>query len=171
MAAAREIEEHGYFATDTNRIARSAGYAPGTFYRHFTDKRAIFLAVYEDWVKSEWSTLGELVGRGLSPRQTAEALADAVIAHHRSWPGFRASLRALLMIEPEVKRAHRAWRRRQLALMRGLGARDNQGNGILLLVAERIADAIADGELSALGVREDQARDFLVSRIREQLSS
>jgi AcrR family transcriptional regulator len=47
-AAAKIFNSEGYFATDSNRIARAAGYAPGTFYTHFADKRAIFLAVYEN---------------------------------------------------------------------------------------------------------------------------
>ena len=32
---------------------RRAGYAPQTFYRHFTDKVDILLAVYADWVAEE----------------------------------------------------------------------------------------------------------------------
>src|SRR4051812_9867208 len=42
-AARAEFDESGFEGTDTNRIARRAGYAPQTFYRHFTDKTAIFI--------------------------------------------------------------------------------------------------------------------------------
>jgi AcrR family transcriptional regulator len=46
IAAARlEFEEFGFEGTNSNAIARRAGYAPQTFYRHFEDKREIFLAV------------------------------------------------------------------------------------------------------------------------------
>ncbi|MGG6497807.1 UNVERIFIED_CONTAM: TetR/AcrR family transcriptional regulator, partial [Bacteroidetes bacterium 56_B9] len=41
-AAAQIFNTVGYFGTDTNRIAKAAGYTPGTFYTHFPDKRAIF---------------------------------------------------------------------------------------------------------------------------------
>jgi len=170
MAAAREIEEHGYFATDSNRIARAAGYAPGTFYKHFADKRAAFLAVYDDWVTAEWAQVAEIVARGQPRVETAAALADVVIAHHRSWPRFRASLRALVALDDEVRRAQRAWRRRQLVLMRRLGASDRDGAALLLLIAERLGDAIADGELAALGLREGTARDELIARIAAQLA-
>ena len=37
-AAARIFNGSGYFATDTNAIAREAGYAPASFYKHFKDK-------------------------------------------------------------------------------------------------------------------------------------
>jgi AcrR family transcriptional regulator len=36
-AAAAEFNEFGFSGTDTNRIARRAGYAPQTFYRWFKD--------------------------------------------------------------------------------------------------------------------------------------
>jgi AcrR family transcriptional regulator len=46
QAAAAEFREQGFAGTDTNRIARRAGFAPQTFYRWFTDKTEIFIAVY-----------------------------------------------------------------------------------------------------------------------------
>ena len=55
-AAARIFNSAGYHGTDSNRIAREAGYAPGTFYVHFADKLAIFLEVYEGWVSTEWAS-------------------------------------------------------------------------------------------------------------------
>jgi AcrR family transcriptional regulator len=169
LAAAQEIEAHGYFATDTNRIARAAGYAAGTFYKHFVDKRAIFLAVYEDWVAAEWQQIAAIVESGAA--EPAAAIADAVIAHHRAWPRFRASLRALVALDDEVRQAHRAWRRKQVAMGQRLGARPGPGAALLLLVAERIGDAIADGEVGALGLREAEARQFLIDRIAEQLAT
>lgn len=53
VAAAQLFNRVGYDGTDSNRIAREAGYAPGTFYKHFRDKKEIFLAVYEGWVTKE----------------------------------------------------------------------------------------------------------------------
>jgi AcrR family transcriptional regulator len=170
MAAAREIEDHGYFATDSNRIARAAGYAAGTFYKHFADKRAVFLAVYDEWVSTEWAQIAAIVARGEPAADTAAAIADAVIAHHRTWPRFRASLRALVALDDEVRLAQRAWRKKQLAMTRGLGAGSGPGAALLLLVAERIGDAIADGETAALGLRDADARGFLIDRIAEQLA-
>ena len=45
-AAAAEFREAGFAGTDSNRIARRAGFAPQTFYRWFKDKTEIFIAVY-----------------------------------------------------------------------------------------------------------------------------
>lgn len=168
-SAAEAFEAHGYFGTDTNRIARAAGYAPGTFYKHFADKRAAFLAVYEAWVAREWDGVTALARSG--PDELAARIGDHVIAQHREWSGFRASLRSLVVLEPAVRAAHRASRRRQLAWMERLGLHGRAENAALLLAVERIADAIADGELSALGVSEAEARAELVRYIAARLEA
>src|ERR1700687_38040 len=56
-AAASLFNRGGYHGTDSNRIAREAGYSTGVFYKHFQDKREIFLAAYETWVVSEWKAV------------------------------------------------------------------------------------------------------------------
>ncbi len=57
-AAARIFNTVGYHGTDTNRIARAAGYTPGSFYTHFRDKKSIFLEVYRRWVEEEFTVRG-----------------------------------------------------------------------------------------------------------------
>lgn len=173
LAAAQSFEAHGYHGCDSNSIARAAGYAPGTFYKHFADKREVFLAVYNDWVRAEWDQIGALIeeGRAASGRSLAESLADAVLAHHRAWPGFRASLRALVAVDPQVRAAHRRSRRRQLAALRRFGVRSQSGAAFLLLTVERVADALADGELEALGLKPKQVREFLADQLLAQLSA
>ena len=52
-AAAAEFNQRGYDGTDTNRIARRAGFAPQTFYRWYKDKEEIFIEVYREWQSSE----------------------------------------------------------------------------------------------------------------------
>src|ERR1700742_135605 len=98
-AAEEAFNTHGYFGTDTNRIAREAGYVPQTFYRHFADKTAIFVAVYERWWQSEADALTKLLQA--KPRADLAKVADAVIAFHVKWRGFRRSLRFLASQDPE----------------------------------------------------------------------
>ncbi len=159
-ATAREIERHGYHGTDSNRIARAAGYAPGTFYKHFPDKRAALLAAHARWVDSEWDALDGL--------DEPARIVDFVVAHHRRWRGLRAAIRALVATDPVVRRVHRANRRRQLTRM-GAGpaapADRRADAALLLLEVERVADALADGELVALGVSRDAARAHLIDRV------
>ncbi len=85
-AAARIFNSAGYHGTDSNRIAREAGYAPGTFYVHFADKLAIFLEVYESWVSAEWSSIeailksGGSCARNSQPAQPRRARAPSQVA-------------------------------------------------------------------------------------------
>jgi AcrR family transcriptional regulator len=165
MAAARVFEERGYHGTDTNDLAREAGYSPGTFYKHFDDKRSVFLAVYEDWVTREWADVTRSWTSASDKEDLAERVVDAVLLHHRTWPGFRASLRALVATDPVVRKFHREFRKKQIGFATGLGARDPETAALSMLVLERIADALADGEAQVLGIDPAAARAFLIQQI------
>ena len=147
-AAQKEFNGKGWFGTDTNRIARRAGFAPQTFYRHFPDKIAIFLAVYDGWWKAESAALGEAMARSRS----AGAAARIAIAFHSDWRIFRRALRHLAIEEPRVRAARAAARRAQVAQQR-VRSGTTRGEADLLgalLAAERLSDAFADGELDDL---------------------
>ena len=94
----------GYHGTDTNRIARAAGYAPGTFYKHFPDKRAILLAAYE--VVGHDRVAGDRARRragGTRGRRAPERIIEAMLGFHRTWRGLRASLRGLVALDRDVR--------------------------------------------------------------------
>lgn len=174
MAAAAEVfNRDGYAGTDSNRLARAAGYAPGTFYKHFSDKRAIFLAVYEDWVNAEWKAVGEEVGRGGDAAEIAARIVDRTLALHRRWRGLRASLRALVAADAEARAFYRRQRRRQLGLLDELydpaKAAPAAEDAVLLYTLERVCDAIADGELRDLGVSVDDAVALLRVRVEARV--
>ena len=153
--AAVVFNRDGYHGTDSNRLARAAGYAPATFYKHFPDKRALFLAAYEAWVTLEWTAVEHAVAGGGSADALAGQVVALVLAMHRRWRGLRASLRALVANDPIARAFYRAQRRRQLRLLAALAprrARPRAEDALLLFTLERVADAIADGELTDLGV-------------------
>jgi AcrR family transcriptional regulator len=147
-AAAQEFNEGGFDGTDTNRIARRAGYAPQTFYRHFATKTEIFIEVYRDWMKDEFRQVGHATAQG------PLAAARVLIRHHGEYRGFRRSLRNLSIVDPTMRAARAENRRQQLGLF-GKGpyaALDRLSRIAVLLCIERIADAAADGELADLGL-------------------
>jgi AcrR family transcriptional regulator len=164
-AAAVEFEERGYDGTHSNRIAARAGYAPQTFYRHFPDKRAIFLAVYADWNDSGLAALPQL--------RDAPSAAAALVAHHGAARVFRRSLRALAATEPAVTEARARARRRQAAALAAalpaFRARPAADRFATLLVLERLADAVADGEFAALGISDADATLLLEAEIAARL--
>ena len=164
-AARAEFDEAGFEGTDTNRIARRAGYAPQTFYRHFPDKTAIFVETYHRWVESERKDLESAHGKG------AEEAARVMLKHHAKHREFRRSLRRLTSIDATVKAARAESRRGQLEFVdaedRAKGRRRDRSVRIALLFCiERLADAAADGELADLGLTHDEQVAMLADVIR-----
>ena len=173
-AAAEEIDRVGYHGTDTNRIARAAGYAPGTFYKHFADKRAILLAAYQVWVTTEWQAIAQVVAEPGTADARARRIIDAVLGFHRAWRGLRTSLRGLVALDPVVRKFYWAQRRRQLDSLRTLrrGAPSPAGRAAdahLLYTMERVCDAVVEGEARALRVDERALVARLVTMVRTAL--
>jgi TetR/AcrR family transcriptional regulator, transcriptional repressor for nem operon len=166
-AAAELFNSVGYYGTDTNRIAVAAGYTPGTFYTHFEDKRAIFLEVYRQWVNAEIVAVAAVL-KSNEPSKRLR-LARVVLEHHRKWKIFRASLRALYATDAVV---HAAWleqRRRQIEV--ALGQKHRSGKQAraeilaTLLTTEALCDAMADGDVEALDVKEAEMFKVLMDSI------
>jgi len=166
LAAARaEFDQAGYEGTDSNRIARRAGYAPQTFYRHFKDKTAIFIEIYHRWFEEEFNDLRKAQGRG------ADEAARVTLRHHATHREFRRSLRRLTVADPDVRAARAASRESQLELVAAREAERGWKRGrtariALLLCTERIADAAADGELNDLGLSASEQVALLADVIR-----
>jgi AcrR family transcriptional regulator len=160
-AARQEFEDHGFNGTNSNAIARRADYAPQTFYRHFDDKLAIFLAVYEEWAQSE--------ARDVEHASTEEAIADALIAHHITHRIFRRSLRTLTVTDDRVGAARAKMRELQISALAARSSRfAQQGRGdqlAHLFTIERLCDAIADGEFERCGIGTAQSRLVLITRL------
>ena len=164
-AAMAEFNQHGFGGTDSNKIARRAGFAPQTFYRWFEDKTAIFLAAYRAWEDEEMAAVKTLRGTPAAARR----MVKAIVAHHRAHLGFRRSLRQLAYENDAVRRARSESRARQVERIRSwLGAQavgDDQ-IALVLLQMERLSDAIAERELADLGVDERAAEAALAGLIR-----
>ena len=176
-AAARLFNRDGFHGTDSNRIARAAGYSPGSFYKHFADKRAVFLEVYEDWVTAEWQAVEQVIAAGGSAEVTAARIVALLLAFHRRWRGFRASLRALVATDAAARRCHRRQRARQLKLLREMRlrqrgpARSAEEDALLLFTLERVCAAAADGELRDLGLSTAAMVRRLEGLVRAQLGA
>jgi AcrR family transcriptional regulator len=170
-AAARLFNRFGYHGTDSNRIAHEAGYSTGTFYKHFRDKREIFLAAYETWVASEWKAVASELSAGKSPDAVARRLVSLSVQFHTRWRGLRASLLELVFTDPHVRRFYRQQRRRQLDVMATLRSRisapsrTREEDAIHLFTTERTYDAIAQGELRNLGLSRKAVLRAMVHQV------
>jgi AcrR family transcriptional regulator len=170
-AAARLFNQFGYEGTDSNRIAEEAGYATGTFYKHFKDKKEIFLEAYGTWVAAEWKAVEEELSAGGSPEETARRLVSSAIEFHRRWRGLRASLLQLVFADTDVRKYYRAQRRHQLDTIARLRAslggppRSREEDAIHLFTSERTFDAIANGEIQSLGLSRSAVVESMVQRV------
>ena len=170
VAAARMFEEHGYFATDSNAIARAAGYAPGTFYKNFEDKTAAFVAAYAWWVASVWSGVDEAWAAPLDAAARVRAAVRHVVRVHGEWPGFRRDLRHLAVTEPRVTKAFTSNRRAQLERLVAIAGEKRRTECFALMLAtERTADALAMGEASHMGIDADALERELVRQAQALL--
>lgn len=175
-AAAAVINRDGYHGTDSNRIARAAGYAPGTFYKHFGDKRAILLAAYEEWVTTEWAAVEHEMRTAGGPAAVANRIVDLVLGLHRRWHGLRNSLLAMVATDGTVRLFYRGQRRRQLRMLRELRAalhgppRTAAEDAVLLFTLERTCDAVASGELRDLGLAMAPTVRVLRNAVRRHIA-
>ena len=150
-AAQLEFEEQGFDGTQTNAIARRAGYAPQTFYRHFPDKKAIFLAIYLEWAEAE--------AQALAKAETVSAMMEALLAHHVLHRWFRRSLRYLSAIDPEIAAVRAQTRQHQMgAIIARFSHLSNTEALALIFTLERLCDAWAEGEFEACGIQRQAAQ-------------
>ena len=168
-AAASEFNEHGFGGTDTNRIARRAGFAPQTFYRWFEDKLEIFIRTYERWQREEFGTVSTLLAKNAS----AIRLARAVVAYHKAYLVFRRSLRQLSVENDTVRAARARSRLNQIAYIKKLSpsrVRDDASIAAMLLQTERLADALAEGEFHDMGLDKKAGEEALARIIHDLLT-
>lgn len=166
-AATAEFNEHGFGGTDTNRIARRAGFAPQTFYRWFEDKLDVFIKIYDRWRRDELATLSRLLGENASDAR----LAQAVIAHHKAYLIFRRSLRQLSVENAAVRAARAESRLSQISFIRKMNSnshRDDSSLAVALFQTERLADAVAEGEFQDMGL-DKRAGERALTRLIHDL--
>jgi len=167
-AAASEFNQYGFLGTDTNRIARRAGFAPQTFYRWFGDKTEIFIKVYEQWQRDEARMLQRLLARDASDAR----LVQAVVTHHRTYRTFRRSLRQLSVEDEDVRKARAESRLNQIAQIRVWNREQPDTTGdlaVALFKIERLADALAEGEFHDMGIDRSAGETelaLLIHRLR-----
>lgn len=165
-AAMSEFIEAGYAGTDTNRIARRAGYAPQTFYRWFKDKAAVMAEVLSVWDEAEvamWQAV--IQDRHLSAAELAESFVDNL----RPFLTFRVNLRAVLPQVPDIATRRGQGRRQLIQTLAPLveSRLDPEALGSLLVQIDQLGEAIARGELADLGLKGNAAHDALARLITQ----
>jgi len=105
-AARKLFVERGYHATRPQDIAREAVLGHGTFYLHFPDKRACFLAFVEDARQELDAHVRGRVGDHLTLEQLIANTLDAIFEYTQSHPGvLNAALTDEAVIDAEGAQA------------------------------------------------------------------
>jgi AcrR family transcriptional regulator len=95
----------------SNHIAVHAGVAVGSFYKYFETKEAVFLACYDEWVKTEWTAIGLWTAKPPS-KASVPKLVKLLLAEHERAVMFRKNLNALCY-QSEAAQQHRDRQRLQ----------------------------------------------------------
>ena len=105
-AARKLFVERGYHATRPQDIAREAGLGHGTFYLHYPDKRACFLAFVED-ARQELNThLSNARSADSTLQEQIAATLNAIYDYSDSHPGvLRAAMTDEMVIDAEGAQA------------------------------------------------------------------
>lgn len=165
-AAGAEFVEYGYEHTTSNRIAQRAGFAPQTFYRWYKDKLDVFIQVFQAWTDAEIAQLDAM----LTEQTDSLQIAQATVEHYRSFALFKRSLQQLASTTADVKQARAACRLKQIEQVKRWSPRlqDDEAIAALLIGAEQLCQALADGEFDDMGLRGTHAYQQL-SRLIDEL--
>jgi len=74
--AARLFARGGYSATTVRDIADEAGILSGSLYHHFSSKEAIIREILENYLEGLLANYDQIVGKGLSAKETLHALVE-----------------------------------------------------------------------------------------------
>jgi AcrR family transcriptional regulator len=173
-AAARKLfVERGYDATRPQDIARAAGLGHGTFYLHYPDKRACFLAFIQDARQELDAHLQSRRAQNSSLGQSIAAALTAIHEYADNHPGvIRAAMADERMIDAEgaeVRPLLTQWGEEWAQMVRGFA---KSGSACTSYDADIIGQAIA-GALYQAGReshRSALAREALVKNLTTFLS-
>lgn len=188
-AASESFILDGYFFTDTNRIARKAGYAPATFYQHYDEKFDVFYELYLDWCNQQKIVLGELLSKQLSIgvdvcedasvkvslhesstetlRQFAKSVASALLPFYSDWKKFRSAFHVLVSEHTRLQDARNEMRQGFIQLVqvaRGMFKKaplPKEKCLTIILFVEAIGDAVANDEMDFFKVSIEQSEKFI----------
>jgi AcrR family transcriptional regulator len=106
VSARKLFVERGYHAARPQDIARDAGLGHGTFYLHYPDKRACFLAFVEDARQELNAHLANARTEGGTLEERIAATLNAIYDYSDSHPGvLRAAMTDEMVIDAEGAQA------------------------------------------------------------------
>jgi AcrR family transcriptional regulator len=167
-AAMDQLAEGGYASASVVAVARRAGVATGSVYRHFPSKSDLFAEVFRRASQAEVDLLKGMTARGEPVTQRLAAWVEAFVRRALAEP-VRAYALIAEPIDPVVE-AERLVFRRAYADLFAATLRDGIARGELAphdpdLVAAAIVGALAEALVGPLA-RRDAGADALVAGLQ-----
>jgi AcrR family transcriptional regulator len=180
-AAMAQLAEGGYASASIVGVARRAGVATGSVYRHFPSKGDLFAEVFRRCAQAEVDVLRAIAGRGEPVAQRLAAWVEAFVRRALAQP-IRAYALIAEPVDPAVEAERLVFRRAYADLFAG-ALRDGIARGELPphepeLVAAAIVGALAEALVGPLARRDAGAdalvaglQTFVLSAVRSQHAS
>jgi AcrR family transcriptional regulator len=164
------VAEKGYAAVTIDDLARGARISKRTFYDHFADKHACFLAAYDAAAAAVYDVVEQAAS---APAASWRARVDAVIATYLKALAARPEMTRVFHVEilaagPEALDRHLAVNLRYAALLRRIvreGGERRLGRpmaiALLGAVHELVLHAVAEGRTRSLPSRAGTVRPLI----------
>jgi AcrR family transcriptional regulator len=157
------IVEKGYAATTIADVVRHARVSKRTFYEHFADKEACYLALYAAVNDHLLAVIGAAVRGGGPWRTRVEAAARAYLSELAAQPALaRTFLVEIQAAGPRALAARRAMHERFAEHLRVLSAEAARDEPALTPLSAPLATAVAGGinELMLQAVEDDRTHEL-----------
>jgi AcrR family transcriptional regulator len=146
VAMADVVAERGYAPTTVADVIKAAGVSRRTFYEHFADKEACFLAAYQYGVEVLGEQLRERFEQGQGWRERVEAVLDTFLVALASEPGFaRAFLIEIWAAGPAAYELHVEIIEQFHALLRAVHEQARAEQPGVVPVSDTVIAAVAGG--------------------------
>jgi AcrR family transcriptional regulator len=168
QAAMDQLAEGGYASASVVAVARRAGVATGTVYRHFPSKSDLFAEVFRRASQAEVDVLRGMTSRGEPVADRLAAWVEAFVRRALAEP-VRAFALIAEPVDPVVEAERLVFRRAYADLFAG-ALREGVARGELTphdpdLVAAAIVGALAEALVGPLA-RRDAGADALVAGLQ-----
>jgi AcrR family transcriptional regulator len=144
-AVERLLTDHGYGELTAGMVASEAGLAHGTFYRHFKDKREVFVAALErlrEQVERERPTFDPPFGTREQERERIRALLEASLAKPAQHPGMIRAYFELVESDEEFAAARTSRLRERVDSLSAYLERLAEAGTIVIDAPESVAGAL-----------------------------
>ncbi len=146
VAMADVVGERGYGAATVADVIKAAGVSRRTFYEHFTDKEACFLAAYQHGSDALAAELLRRFEQGSDWRERVEGVLDAFLAALAAEPGFaRAFLIEVWAAGPAAYERHIAIVQQFEVLMRTVHEQARAERPDVVPISDAVITAVTGG--------------------------